>query len=102
MSTHYRDCELCGEEIGSAHDGYVEGFHPECLPEEVEFTYHFDPAFGDGMQHWVKAVYNGESHSACGDSFTSAKLRMIERLRLLKLKRRGEIVVPRPEKVVIK
>lgn len=32
MSTHYVDCDMCGEEIGSAHEGYMTKQHPECKP----------------------------------------------------------------------
>jgi len=32
MSTHYIDCITCGMEIGSSHEGYEEGYHPECRP----------------------------------------------------------------------
>jgi len=30
MSTHYIDCKVCGMELGSSHEGYEEGVHPEC------------------------------------------------------------------------
>lgn len=30
MSTHYIDCDTCGMELGSSHDGYEDGVHPEC------------------------------------------------------------------------
>lgn len=32
MSTHYINCEMCDEEIGSAHEGYMTKLHPECKP----------------------------------------------------------------------
>lgn len=31
MSTHFITC-ACGFEIGSAQEGYEEGYHPECRP----------------------------------------------------------------------
>ncbi len=30
MSTHYIDCKTCGMELGSSHEGYEDGVHPEC------------------------------------------------------------------------
>ncbi len=32
MSTHYVNCEMCDDEIGSSHPGYMTKLHPECKP----------------------------------------------------------------------
>ncbi len=69
MSTLYRDCKQCGVEIGSAHEGFEEGIHPECRPftKAKVLSLNWNHLYGTFDQYPIQSPFELEEAIVLGD-----------------------------------